>query len=165
MQCIFAYCKPDLSGDLRVVAFYATAVLVTLGLSFLARSRSIRVAAWLVAGAWALSLFSYVYLQIPRHYFIDVALNIGLAWQFRRMARSEIFPAPLYLLTLAQMAFVVGALAIGVSDPVIGFILNRFFEATLLYLAGCSVFRTYVRRRQAGAATRITDWQARFVVN
>ena len=164
MQCIFNYCKPDLSRDLAVVAFYATAVLLALGLSYLAHSKSIRAAAWLIAGAWLASILAFFAWRLPGYYGVELLLKAMLAWRFRQMAQRQIFPATLCILTLAEGAFLALAIAAGVSTYAILFVTNRFFEASLLYLAGCALFRIHIRREQALKEKPIEDWRARFVV-
>ncbi len=164
MQCIFSYCKEDLSGDLFVVAFYATLVLVTLAISCLARSRSIRSAAILIAGAWVFSSFAFFYVKIPAYYLVAVMLDTVLAFHFWRMAKVSIFPAPLCILLMTEIALVTFAQAVGLSTYVTLFVLNRLFELTLLYLIGCSFFRIRLTHLQKKAIEPITDWRVRFVV-
>lgn len=164
MQCIFDYCKPDLSGDFRVVAFYATVVLVALGLSFAAQSKSIRAAAWLIAGAWLASILAFFAWRLPGYYGVELLLKAMLAWRFWRMAQREIFPAALFIVTIAESVFLLLTLAAGVSNYAILFVANRFFEASLLYLIGCALFRIHVRREQARKPAPIVDWRVRFVV-
>ncbi len=164
MQCIFSYCKEDLSGDLLVVAFYATVVLVTVCLSFLARSRSIRTAACLIGGAWAFGLFAFFYVKVPAYYLVAVMLDTMLAYHFWQMAKVEIFPAALYLILLFEIAFVTFALAAGLSTYWTLFVMNRLFEVTLVYLIGCALFRIHIRRRQEKSQSPITGWRLKFVV-
>jgi hypothetical protein len=164
MQCIFSYCKEDLSGDLFVVAFYATLVLATVGLSLIARSRAIRAAALLIAGAWALSLFAFFYVKIPAYYLAVVLLDTALAYHFWRMAKVHIFPAPLCVIQLVDIAFVAFALTVGLSTYWTLFVMNRLFELTLAYLIGCALFRLHILRRQRKSKTPLTGWRANFVV-
>jgi hypothetical protein len=164
MQCIFDYCKIDLSGDLFVVAFYATAVLITLGASHLARSRAIRTAAMLIGGAWVFGTFSFFSLKLPAHYFVAVMLDATLALCFWRMAHRQIFPAALCAIHLAEIAFIAVALSAGLSTWWTLFALNRLFELTLLYLIGCSIFRLYLRSRHSKTQAPPTGWRANFVV-
>ena len=163
MQCIFDYCKADLSGELFVVAYYATFVSITVASAQAARSRSIRRAASIIAGAWLIGILSYFALKIPGHYAVAFALPAGLALNFRRAAATEIFSAPLYLLQLVQISFLATALTFGVSTYWTLFGLNRLFELTLLYVIGCSVFRMAMRRRQEKSGIPLTGWRANFV--
>lgn len=163
MQCIVSYCKEDLSGDLFVVAFYATAVLITLGVSFLSRSRSIRTAAVLIGGSWVIGTVSFFSLKPPAHYFVAVMLDATLALCFWRMAKHQIFPAALCLIHLAEIAFIAAALSVGLSTWWTLFTLNRMFELTLLYLIGCSILRVYIWRRHAKTQTPPSGWRANFV--
>jgi len=163
MQCIFSYCKEDLSGDLFVVAFYATAALITLGVSFLSRSRSIRTAAVLIGGSWVIGTVSFFSLKPPAHYFVAVMLDATLALCFWRMAKHQIFPAALCLIHLAEIAFIAAALSAGLSTWWTLFTLNRMFELTLLYLIGASLFRLHLRHRQPNSQTPLTGWRANFM--
>ena len=163
MQCIFDYCKEDLTGDLLVVAFYATLVLITLGAALLSGSRVIRTAASLIAGAWAVGIFSFFYLKPPAHYLVAIALDATLAFCFWRMAQRRILAAVLCLVHLAEMGFILAALSAGLSTWWTLFTLNRLFELTLFYLIGCSLFRLYLQRRAARSPTPLTGWRANFM--
>ncbi len=163
MQCIFDYCKADLSGDLLVVAYYATLVLITLVAAFLSRSRVIRVAALLITGAWVLGTFSFFYLKLPAHYVVAIALDVTLGFCFWRMAQRRIMAAALCLVHLAEIAFITAALSVGLSTWWTLFTLNRLFELTLLYLIGASLFRLHLRRRQSRSHAPLTGWRANFM--
>ena len=163
MQCIFSYCKDDLSGDLLVVGFYAILVLITLGAAFLARSRVIRNAALLIGAAWAVGIFSFFSLRLPAHYLVAIALDATLAFCFWRMAQRRILAAVLCLVHLVEIAFLMAAMSAGLSTWWTLFTLNRLFELTLLYLIGCSLFRLYIRRRSAKSPAPLTGWRANFM--
>ncbi len=163
MQCIFDYCKANLSGDLLVVAYYATLVLITLVAAFLSRSRVIRVAALLITGAWVLGTFSFFYLKLPAHYVVAIALDATLGFCFWRMAQRRILAAALCLIHLAEIAFITAALSAGLSTWWTLFTLNRLFELTLLYLIGASLFRLHLRRRQSRSQAPLTGWRANFM--
>lgn len=163
MQCIFSYCKEDLSGDLLVVAFYAALVLLTLGAAFLSRSRVIRTAARLIAGAWLVGTFSFFYLKLPAHYLVAIALDAMLAFCFWRMAQRRILAAALCLIHLVEIAFITAALSAELSTWWTLFTLNRLFELTLLYLIGASLLRLHLRQRQANSQTPLTGWRANFM--
>ena len=163
MQCIFDYCKADLSGDLLVVAYYATLVLITLGAACLSRSRVLRTAALLIAGAWAIGTFSFFYMRLPAHYLIAVALDATLAFCFWRMAQRRIMAAALCLVHLAEIAFITAALSVGLSTWWTLFTLNRLFELTVLYVIGASLFRLHLRRRQSRSHAPLTGWRANFM--
>lgn len=164
MQCIFGYCKEDLSSEIFVVAYYAALVLAAVGLSLLARSRAIRTAALLIAGAWALSLFAFFYVRIPAYFPVVVILDAVLAYRFGRMAKVHFFPAPLCVLQLVEIAFVAVAVTAGLPTYWTLFVMNRLFELTLIYLIGCALFRIHLLRRQRKSKTPITGWRANFVV-
>ncbi len=163
MQCIFDYCKADLSGDRLVVAFYATLVLFTLGAACLSRSRVICAAAVLIATAWAIGTFSFFYLRLPAHYLIAVALDATLAFCFWRMAQRRILAAALCLIHLAEIAFIAAAMSAGLSTWWTLFTLNRLFELTLLYLIGAALFRLHLRQRYAKLQAPLTGWRANFM--
>lgn len=164
MDCILNYCSEKMAVDLLVVGYYATAVLTTVGLSFLANSRSIRTAATLIGGAWAFGLFSFFYLNVVGYYLVAVMLDTIIAYHFWRMAKAEIFPAPLVIALLFEISFIIFAQAVGVSSFGTMFVLNRLFELMLLYLIGCSLFRIHIRRLQKKSDQPITGWRAHFVV-
>ena len=163
MQCIFEYCKADLSGDLFVVGFYATLVLITLVAAFLSQSRVIVIAAVLIAGAWVMGTFSFFYLRPPSHYLIAIALDATLAFCFWRMARRRILAAALCIVHLAEFAFIVAAVSSSLSTWWTLFTLNRLFELTLLYLIGVTLFRLHLRRRHAKSGVPFTGWRANFM--
>ena len=164
MGCILNRCTGQVASDLLIVAYYATFVLVAVGLSYLAQSRSIRTAASLIGIAWAFGLFAFFYLNGPSYFLVAVMLDTVLAYHFWRMAKVSIFPAPLCILLMTEIAFITFAQAAGLTTYVTLFILNRLFELTLLYLISCSLFRLYVRRLQKKSKQPITDWRVRFVV-
>jgi hypothetical protein len=163
MQCIFEYCKPDLSGDLFVVGFYATLVLITLVAAFLSQSRVIVIAAMLIAGAWVMGTFSFLYFRPPAHYLVAIALDATLAFCFWRMARRRSMAAVLCLIHLVEIGFVVAAVSSSFSTWWTLFTLNRLFELTLLYLIGVSLFRLHLRRRHAKSGAPFTGWRANFM--
>lgn len=163
MECIFDYCEADLSGDLLVVAYYATLVLITLVAAFLSRSRVIRTAAVLIAGAWVLGAFSFFYLRPPSHYVVAIALDATLAFCFWRMAQRRSLAAVLCLIHLVDIGFIVAAVSSSLPTWWTLFTLNRLFELTLLYLIGASLFRLHLLRRQAKSGAPFTGWRANFM--
>ena len=163
MQCIFDYCKADLSGDLLVVAYYASLVLITIFGAFLSRSRVIRTAALLITGGWILGTFSFFYLQLPAHYVVAMALDATLAFCFWRMAQRRVLAAVLCLIHLVEIGFLVAAASSIFSTWWTLFTLNRLFELTLLYLIGASLFRLHLRRRQSKSGAPFTGWRANFM--
>lgn len=163
MGCILNRCNDHVAGDLLVVAYYAAFVLTAVRLSYLANSRSIRTAASLIGIAWAFGLFAFFYLNPPSYFLVAVMLDTILAYHFWRMAKVEIFPAPLCIILMVEITFITFSQAAGLSHYATMFILNRIFEATLLYLIGCSVFRIRLLRHQRNSKSPITDWRVRFV--
>lgn len=164
MGCILNRCTDQVASDLLVIAYYATFVLVAVGLSYLALSRSIRTAASLIGIAWAFGLFAFFYLNGPSYFLVAVMLDTILAYHFWRMAKAQLFAAPLCLIFLFEIAFVTFTQAVGFSTFWTMFVLNRLFELTLLYLIGCSFFRIRIMRLQKKLKEPITDWRVRFVV-
>lgn len=164
MGCILNYCSEHISADLIVVIYYGTAVLTAVGLSYVAKSRSIRTAATLIGGAWAFGLFSFFYLNLAVYYLVSVMLDTIIAYHFWRMAKAEIFPAPLCVILLFQITFVIFTQAVGFSPYWTMFTLNRLFEVMLIYFIGCSLFRIHILRLQKNSAHPISDWRVRFVM-
>lgn len=163
MGCILNYCSGHVAADLMIVAYYAAFVLTAVGLSYLAQSGAIRTAASLVGLGWVFSIFPFFYLNIEGYFLIAVMYDTIIAFQFWRMAKVSIFPAPLCLLLLFEITFLIFSQSVGFSTYATLFILNRLFELTLLYLIGCSLFRLHVRRLQKNSKEPITDWRVRFV--
>ena len=164
MQCILNYCSGHAAVDLIVIGYYFTAVAISYGLSYLASSRAIRTAANLIAIAWGFGLFAYLYLAGPGYFLVAVMLDTILAFHFWRMGRISLFPVPLFYLLIIEIAFIVLSQSAGLSHFATIFVLNRIFEAMLLYLIGCSLFRMHVTRLQKRSPEPITDWRVRFVV-
>ncbi len=164
MGCILNRCTDHVASDLIVVAYYATFVLVAVGLSYFANSKSIRTAASLIGVGWAFGLFAFFYLDVSGYFLVAVMYDTILAYHFWRMAKVELFAAPLCLILLFEITFITFTQAVGLSSFSTMFVLNRLFEATLLYLIGCSLFRIHVLRLQKKSKEPITDWRARFVV-
>lgn len=163
MQCIFDYCKADLSGDLLVVGFYATLVLITLFAAFLSQSRVIGIAAMLIAGAWLMCTLSFFYFKPPAHYLVAIALDATLAFCFWRMARRRSLAAVLCLIHLVDIGVIVATVSFSFPTWWTLFTLNRLFELTLLYLIGVSLFRLHLRRRQSKSGAPFTGWRANFL--
>jgi len=141
MSCIFNHCHGQVVVDFAIIDFYGIAVFVMTALAFLARSRSIQTAALIVASVWFISILSYLYIGGPQYYAMTLLLDAALAYQFWRMARREIFPAVLCVITLVEIVFLVVAAAVSLKEFWIIFVLNRIFEAMLAYIIGCSIYR------------------------
>ena len=163
MECIFEYCKADLSGDLFVVGFYATLVLITLFAAFLSQSRVIVIAAMLIAAAWVMGTVSFFYFRPPSHYLVAIVLDAMLAFCFWRMARRRSLAAVLCLIHLVDIGVIVAALSSSFPTWWTLFTLNRLFELTLLYLIGVSLFRLHLRRQQSKSGAPFTGWRANFM--
>lgn len=86
-----------------------------------------------------------------------------LAYHFWRMAQFEIYPAVLCIIMLCEIAFTVVAVSLSFQFFWIAFVLNRFFELTLIYVSGCSVFRLWVLRQEQKTQKPATGWRAHFV--
>ena len=164
MGCILNRCTDHVASDLLVVAYYATFVLVAVGLSYIANSKSIRTAASLIGMGWAFGLFAFFYLNVSGYFLVAVMYDTILAYHFWRMAKVEFFAAPLYIALLFEITFIIFTQGVGLSTHATMFILNRLFEMILLYLIGCSLFRLHVRRLQRNSKEPITDWRVRFVI-
>lgn len=164
MACILNRCNDHLVGDLLVVAYYAAFVLIAVGLSYLANSRSIRTAASLIGLGWAFGIFAFIYLNISGYFLFAIMYDTILAYTFWRMAKVSIFPAPLCLLLMFEITFLVFSQSVGLSTYATLFVANRLFEVILLYLIGCSLFRIHILRLQKTSKEPITDWRVRFVV-
>ncbi len=164
MGCILNRCTDHVASDLLVVAYYATFVLLAVGLSYLANSKSIRTAASLIGMGWAFGLFAFFYLNVSGYFLVAVMYDTILAYHFWRMAKAQLFAAPLYIVLLFEITFITFTQAVGLSSYATMFVLNRLFEVILLYLIGCSLFRLHVLRLQQKSKEPITDWRVRFVV-
>jgi len=164
MTCILNYCSGQPTADLLVIFYYLTAVLATLGLAYRANSRMVRTAASLVGICWAFGLFAWLYLGVASYYLVAVMLDTILAYQFWRIGKISLFAVPLFYFQMLDIAFIVFAQSVGLSNFMTMFVLNRGFELTLLYLSGCSLFRLHVLHLQKTSKEPITDWRVRFVV-
>lgn len=164
MGCILNRCTDHVESDLLVIAYYATFVLLAVGLSYLANSKSIRTAASLIGMGWAFGLFAFFYLNVSGYFLVAVMYDTILAFHFWRMAKAQLFTAPLYIVLLFEITFITFTQAVGLSSYATMFILNRLFEVILLYLIGCSLFRLHVLRLQKKSKEPITDWRVRFVI-
>lgn len=164
MGCILNRCTDHVESDLLVIAYYATFVRLAVGLSYLANSKSIRTAASLIGMGWAFGLFAFFYLNVSGYFLVAVMYDTILAFHFWRMAKAQLFAAPLYIVLLFEITFITFTQAVGLSSYATMFILNRLFEVILLYLIGCSLFRLHVLRLQKKSKEPITDWRVRFVI-
>ena len=91
-------------------------------------------------------LFAFFYLNGPSYFLVAVMLDTILAYHFWRMAKVELFPAPLCIILLFEITFIVFATSVGLANHATLFVLNRIFELILLYLIGCSLFRIAIRK-------------------
>lgn len=164
MGCILNYCSSHIPADLLVVAYYAAFVMIAVGLSYLANSKDIRTAASLIGMGWVFGIFSFFYLNVSGYFMVAVMYDTIIAYHFWRMAKVSIFPAPLVLLLLFEITFLVFSQSVGLSTYATLFVANRLFEVILLYLIGCSLFRIHILRLQKKSEKPITDWRVRFVV-
>ncbi|MCB2097720.1 MAG: hypothetical protein KDE05_08820, partial [Parvularculaceae bacterium] len=162
MGCILNYCSSHIPADLLVVAYYGTFVLVAVGLSYLAESKDIRTAASLIGMGWVFGIFSFFYLNTEGYFLVAVMYDTIIAYHFWRMAKVSIFPAPLCILLLFEITFLVFSQSVGLSTYATLFVANRLFEIVLLYLIGCSLFRIHILRLQRKSKEPITDWRVRF---
>lgn len=164
MGCILNRCTDHVESDLLVIAYYATFVLLAVGLSYLANSKSIRTAASLIGMGWAFGLFAFFYLNVSGYFLVAVMYDTILAYHFWHMAKAQLFAVPLYIVLLFEITFITFTQAMGLSSYATMFILNRLFEVILLYLIGCSLFRLHVLRLQKNSKEPISDWRVRFVI-
>jgi hypothetical protein len=163
MDCVLNHCHPEILGDIVVVAIYGVLVACMFSLAAISKSVSIRTSAIMVSLAWLLLIGCYFYLA-QREYFMMVLFVDGLlAYRFWRMARIEIYPSVLCVIMLAEIAFTVMALSLSWHFYWIAFVMNRFFELTLLYIIGCAIFRIRVLRREEKTQKPASGWQVRFV--
>ncbi len=145
MGCFLNHCSENFAAEIKVIGLYGVAVFIMIALSILARSKSIRTAATLIGVTWALGIFGFFYLNIEGYFLFAVMLDTIVAHQFWRMSKVSIFPAPLCILMLFEITFIIFAKSIGFGNYGTVFALNRLFELTLLYIIGCSLFRIVVR--------------------
>jgi len=163
MECILNYCSGHTGADLLVIAYYLSAVLLAVGLSYAGRSKLIRTVASLVGICWAFGLFTFLYMNIASYFLVAVMLDTILAYQFWRIGKKSFFTVPLFYLMMVEIAFIVFSQGVGLSTYATLFVLNRLFELTLLYLIGCAIFRIRLRQVQRKSKEPITDWRVRFV--
>ncbi len=163
MDCILNHCHPEIMGDILVVAFYGSAVICMFILAALSKSASIRKSATMISLAWLLLIGSFFYFRRAEYFMMVLFVDSLLAYRFWRMARFEIYPAVLCITMLSEIAFTLIALLFSLHFYWIAFVLNRFFELTLLYIIGCAIFRIRVLKREKRMQKPATGWQARFV--
>lgn len=147
MNCILNHCHAQISNDFLVIGAYSAAVLTMVILASLARSKSIRTAALLIAGSWVISSFAFFYFDARSAILLTaILIDLPLAWRFRQMTNSTVFPFALCLIMLGEVVFVLTAAAVALDTYWLLFGLNRIFEITLLYVIGCSLLRLRLLR-------------------
>ena len=152
MNCILNHCHEQIATDVVVIVFYATAVSVMIVLAWLSQSKTVQATALMFAGFWLLTMTYFFYIDGMQYYALTLLVDCALAYQFWRMARTEIFPVVLCGLMVGQVLFLVGALSFSLNGYWIIFVLNRIFELTLAYIIGCSIYR--IRKFETPAETR-----------
>ncbi len=163
MDCVLNHCHPEILGDIVVVAIYGALVACMFTLAAISKSASIRTSAIMVSLAWLLLIGCYFYLARPEYFMMVLFVDGLLAYRFWRMARIEIYPSVLCVIMLAEIAFTITALSLSWHFYWIAFVMNRFFELTLLYIIGCAIFRIRVLWREEKTKKPASGWQARFV--
>jgi hypothetical protein len=149
MNCILNHCHAQISNDSLVIGAYGAAVLTMLILASFARSKSIRTAAFLIAGSWVMSSFAFFYFDARFAIILTaILIDLPLAWKFRQMTNSRVFPSALCLLMLGEVLFVLAAAAVALDTYWLVFGLNRIFEITILYVIGCSLLRLRLLRAE-----------------
>lgn len=101
-------------------------------------------------------------IDATTYLFYSIAVDLGLAFQFWRMARFEIFPAVLCIVLLGSVLFTIFALVVSFHLYWTFFGLNRIFELMLLYMIGCCIFRMRTRHQKDERKPPM-DWRASFI--
>jgi len=141
MGCLINHCHDGIASDFAVIAFYASAVGLMITFALLSRSRTIQSTALMIAAVWLVSLMWFLVADMRYYYALTLPMDGALAFQFWRMGQREIFPAILCYVLIGELIFLAAAMAVGLSDFWTIFVLNRVFEAMLLYIITASIFR------------------------
>ena len=133
-----------------------------LSCATISKSRTIKNTAILIGGVWIVSSFVHNFWTSTNYFLYSVLADVFLAYQFRRLARSDMFPAPLYVLMVAEIAFTLLALATSFSIYWTYFVLNRVLDLMLFYVIGCSLFRIRVLKSADEKRKPPSGWRAQF---
>lgn len=117
-----------------------------LAIAYKSRSPQLAAAARLLALNWAASLQFWIALYGFERNFAYFLFELALACAFYRMSRGRWFPVPLFFLhaTLAPYHLYAGLTESDIFWMAV--FLNRAFEAEILYVIICSVYRIYAQR-------------------
>ncbi|MAW82217.1 MAG: hypothetical protein CMI63_18425 [Parvularcula sp.] len=163
MGCILNHCHGDIAMDIVVIGYYATFVAVMIVLSLLSQSRAILTAGFLIALVWLVSILWFFAADMRHYYALALLLDGALAFQFWRMGQREVFPSVLCYLLIGEIIFIVAARAVSLSDFWTIFVLNRIFEAMLLYVIGSAIYRIRTLRAPETHAPEADANRLRFI--
>lgn len=121
-------------------------------LAHCSRSPQIAAAARLIGLAWIFALQIWLLVDAQWRILVFALVDAALAVAFLRMTRGRIFPAPLFALHAALIAYHAYTFLLGPSPYWVQVFLNRALEAALAYIAACAAFR--IRNRRAVKARR-----------
>jgi hypothetical protein len=116
-------------------------------LAWLARSRIILRSALLLFVGWLVFLAEWYFTRGDVRLVLYALTDAALAGAFFYMSKGRWFPVPLFFLYATQIPYHAYAAFIGSPPFWVALLLNRFFEAALLYVMGCSVYRISRLRR------------------
>lgn len=111
------------------------------------RSPQIAAAARLLTISWAFSIQLWLLLDGVLRSYAFCTLDLVLAAAFFQLSRGKWFPVPLFFLHLALAFYHLYAALAGASIVWIAVYANRAFEAALLYVFACAIFRISTLRK------------------
>lgn len=107
-----------------------------------------------LAAGWVATLVWYFAIAGSGMTWGYAVINLAQAVFFWRQSRERLFPKPLFVLTGLSLALLFLTTVAQLKFWWVAFTLNRLFEAALLYVMGCAIYRIWRRRHDAKGADR-----------
>jgi hypothetical protein len=121
-----------------------------------ARSKAIDQAATALAVSWIFSVLWWLTMSPTGMTWGFSVIDIFLAAYFFQLSKTRRFPRPLFALHVSAILFQAASALLSFENFWVWLVANRYFEASLIYVSGCALYRVHVRRagrkRRAGAS-------------
>lgn len=119
-----------------------------LALSGCAQSRLIMSSALALAGGWICTIIWWRFMSATDMSWGFSVVDVFLAAYFFKLSRTHRFPRPLFAVHVASVLYLLASTLTGFEFFWVALVVNRFFEAAILYVMGCAAYRIAGRRRR-----------------
>lgn len=117
-----------------------------------AHSKSINQAAYPLAFGWVCTVLWWRSMSATGMTWGYSVIDIFLAAYFFQLSKTRRFPRPLFALHVSGILFQAAGAFMSFDHFWVSLVLNRYFEASLIYVSGCALFRIHTRRKDRKGA-------------